>query len=237
MKATPGQQQLLLKLNELDIELRRAKKNLSELQSGAALKEIQDQMRVSSEVMLSAQARYEDLESEIARVLTDLEMVEARIQRDIARLETSTVSKDIAGMQSELSALEARKSTLETTELELLEAKDAVGFEVTEAKAIRAELSSKIAAIESALSVELAKLQSSISIIEEQLRNTRSTVPAELLEVFDRKAARGLPIGRLVDRDCGACRIALTSAVFSDVTSAAEDELPSCPNCEAFLVR
>lgn len=237
MKATPGQQQLLLKLNELDIELRRAKKNLSELQSGAALKEIQDQMRVSSEVMLSAQARYEDLESEIARVLTDLEMVEARIQRDIARLETSTVSKDIAGMQSELSALEARKSTLETTELELLEAKDAVGFEVTEAKAIRAELSSKIAAIESALSVELAKLQSSISIFEEQLRNTRSTVPAELLEVFDRKAARGLPIGRLVDRDCGACRIALTSAVFSDVTSAAEDELPSCPNCEAFLVR
>ena len=237
MKATPGQQQLLLKLNELDIELRRAKKNLSELQSGAALKEIQDQMRVSSEVMLSAQARYEDLESEIARVLTDLEMVEARIQRDISRLETSTVSKDIAGMQSELSALEARKSTLETTELELLEAKDAVGFEVTEAKAVRAELSSKIAAIESALSVELAKLQSSISIIEEQLRTTRSTVPAELLEVFDRKAARGLPIGRLVDRDCGACRIALTSAVFSDVTSAAEDELPSCPNCEAFLVR
>ena len=237
MKATPGQQQLLLKLNELELELKRSKKNLAELQSGAALRELQEELRSSSEVMLAAQARYEDFAVDIARVLTDLEMVDARIQRDQARLATSTVPKDIAGVQSELAALESRKSLLETSELELMEARDAAGFEVAEAQKLRSELSEQISAIESTIATELTKLQSSVSIVEEGIRSTRATVPAELLAAFDRKASRGVPIGRLDERDCGACRIALTSAVFSEVKSAPEDELPTCPNCEAFLVR
>jgi predicted nucleic acid-binding Zn-ribbon protein len=237
MKATPGQQQVLLKINELELELRRSKRSLVELESGAILRDLQDELRSSSEVMLAAQARYENFEVDIARILTDIEMVDARIQRDEERLATSTVPKDIAGVQSELAALEGRKSLLETSELELLEARDAAGFEVAEAKAVRAELAERIAKIEATVASELAKLQSSVSIIEEQIRTTRSTAPAELLAAFDRKATRGTPIGRLVERDCGACRIALTSAVFSEVTSAADDELPTCPNCEAFLVR
>lgn len=237
MKATPGQQQLLLKVSELEIELRRAKAALSELQSGSALRELRDEQRRSSEAMLSAQSRYEDLEVEIARILTDLELVDGRIQRDLDRLATSTVPKDIAGVQSELESLNARKELLETAELELLETRDAAGFEVAEAKNLRNELSEKISTIEASAAVEIGKLQSSVSIIEEQIRATRLTIPEDLLAAFDRKAARGLAIGRLVDRDCGACRIALTSAVFSDISGAAEDELATCPNCEAFLVR
>jgi uncharacterized protein len=237
MKATPGQQQVLLKINELELELRRSKRSLAELESGSILRDLQDELRSSSEVMLAAQARYENFAVDIARILTDLEMVDARIKRDENRLATSTVPKDIAGVQSELAALEARKSLLETSELELLEARDAAGFEVSEAKAVRAELAEKIASIESSVATELTKLQSSVSIVEEQIRTTRANVAAELLAAFDKKASRGIPIGRLVERDCGACRIALTSAVFSEVTSAAEDELQTCPNCEAFLVR
>lgn len=237
MKATPGQQQLLLKVSELEIELRRARGALSELQSGSALRELREEQRRSSEAMLSAQSRYEDLEVEIARILTDLELVDGRIHRDLDRLVTSTVPKDIAGVQSELESLNARKELLETAELELLETRDAAGLEVAEAKLLRTELSEKISTIEASAAVEIGKLQSSVSIIEEQIRATRLTIPEDLLGAFDRKAARGLAIGRLVDRDCGACRIALTSAVFSDISGAAEDELATCPNCEAFLVR
>ena len=200
MKATPGQQQLLLKISELDVELRRAKRALSDLQSGAALRELKDEQRMSSESMLSAQARYEELEVEIARILADLELVDNRIERDKQRLATSTVPKDIAGVQSELEALNARKELLETAELELLETRDAAGFEVSEAKALRAELSDKIATIEAATAVEIGKLQSSVSIVEDQLRLTRSSVPEDLVAAYDRKALRGVPIGRLVER-------------------------------------
>jgi len=237
MKATPGQQQLLLKFHELDTELRRAKNTLSELQSGVALRELREEQRLSSEVMLAAQARYEEFEVEIARIMTDLELVDVRIQRDLERLATSTVPKDIAGVQSELESLNNRKELLETAELELLEARDAAGFEVTEAKALRAELNEKIAVVENTIAIELGKLQSSVSIVEEQLRTTRANVPEELVSAYDKKAARGVPIGRLDDRDCGACRLSLTSAVFSEVRGAAEDDLLTCPNCEAFLVR
>lgn len=237
MKATPGQQQLLLKVSELEGELRRAKIALAELQSGSALRELRDEQRLSSEAMLAAQSRYENFEVDIARILTDIELVDGRIQRDLDRLATSTVPKDIAGVQSELEALNARKEILETAELELLEARDAAGFEVSEAKALRTELSERISSIEISARAEIGKLQSSVSIGEEQLRATRLSVPDGLLAAFDRKASRGFAIGRLVDRDCGACRIALTSAVFSDISASPDDELATCPNCEAFLVR
>lgn len=237
MKATPGQQQLLLKIQELSSELNRAKLTLSELQSGSALRELQAEMRKSSEVLLSAQERYEELQVEIARVLSDVELVDSRIERDLARLATSSNPKDIGGVQSELAALEARKSLLETSELEFLEAQDAAGFEVAETKKLREELIGQISDVEATMQVEIGKLQSAVSIVEEQLRTTRSSVPEELLAQFDRKASRGLPIGRLVDRACGTCHLSLTSAVYSDVMSSAEDELPTCPNCEAFIVR
>ncbi len=237
MKATPGQQQLLLKTHELSTELQRAKRTLAELESGAALRELQAEMRASSEVLLSAQQRYEEFEVDIARVLTDIELVDSRIERDLARLATSSNPKDIGGVQSELAALESRKSLLETSELEFLEARDAAGFEVAEAKKLRDELIEKIAAVEATIHVELGKLQSSVSIVESEIRATRSSLPEDLMAQFDRKASRGVPIGRLIDRACGTCHLSLTSAVYSDVMSSAEDELPTCPNCEAFIVR
>ncbi len=237
MKATPGQQQLLLKTHELSTELQRAKRTIAELESGAALRELQAEMRASSEVLLSAQQRYEEFEVDIARVLTDIELVDSRIERDLARLATSSNPKDIGGVQSELAALESRKSLLETSELEFLEARDAAGFEVAEAKKLRDELIEKIAAVEATIHVELGKLQSSVSIVESEIRATRSSLPEDLMAQFDRTASRGVPIGRLIDRACGTCHLSLTSAVYSDVMSSAEDELPTCPNCEAFIVR
>lgn len=237
MKATPGQQQLLLKTHELQSELHRARRTLSELESGSALRELQSEMRSASEKLLSAQERYEEIEVDIARVLTDIALVDARIERDLARLATSSNPKDISGVQSELAALEARKSLLETSELEFLEVRDAAGIEVSEAKTLREELIKQISDVEATMQVEIGKLQSAVSIVEEQLRTTRTSVPEELLAQFDRKASRGVPIGRLVDRACGTCHLSLTSAVYSDVMSSAEDELPTCPNCEAFIVR
>lgn len=237
MKATPGQQQLLLKIQELNSELRSANRAIATLESGEALRQLRDEHRQAGERLLEVQTRYESFAVDIARVLTDLELVESRIDRDKSRLATSTNSKDISGIQSELASLENRKSILETSELELLEARDAAALEVQEATNLRAEISAKISEMETIQSGELAKLQSAASSLQVQLTQTRAGLPDELLAVYDRKASRGTAIGRLEDRDCGACRIALTSSVFSDVVAAPIDELPTCPNCEAFLVR
>ena len=237
MRATTGQQQLLLKLQELENSLKQNKNEIHELVSGQQVQELRNELRKSSEQLLSAQTRYEDFEVEISRVLTDIELVDARIRRDLDRLSNSSNAKDISGVQSELAALEARKNVLETSELELLEARDAAGFEVQEAKSLREELTAKIEAIESEVDSTLGKLQSQTSIIEQNIRATRQEIPTELLDGFDRKAKRGVPIGRLLGTECGACGLSLTASALSDVKSTPEDQLPTCVNCEAFLVR
>mgnify|MGYP006268240041 CR=1 FL=1 len=237
MKATTGQQQLLLKFYELQLEERRTRRALQELTERTALREMEAELLVSSQVLLNAQERYEKLEVEIARVLTDLELVEARIARDEARMPSLSSAKEVDTVKSELLALEKRKELLETAELELLETRDAAGLEVTETKKLREELNVKIAKLNKVADVEIGKLQSKVSNLQVEQAATAGQLPAELMAAYERKAVRSVPIGRLVDRSCGACGIGLTASVYDDVRATPEDELPTCSNCEAFLVR
>jgi len=237
MKATHGQQQLLLKYYELQLEERRNVKAVKELSERTALRELEAELLQSSEVLLNAQERYEKLEVEIARVLTDLELVETRIARDEARIPTLGNAREVDSVKSELEALNKRKELLETAELELLETRDAAGFEVQETKNLRAELNAKIAELEALANVELTKLQSKVSTLQVEQAATAGQLPANLLAAYERKASRSVPIGRLVDRSCGACGIGLTASVFDEVKATPADELPTCNNCEAFLVR
>ena len=237
MHAAPGIQKQLLKLSDLEKSLRLNLAEVKALTSGDLLRELADEHRKAGELMLTAQKRYEDLEVEIARILTDIELVDARMDKDRDRLAHSSNPKDIAGVQSELVALETRKSVLETNELELMETRDAAGFEVSEAKALRGELAEKISKIESDAAMQLSKLQSQGSIIEQDIRSLRAQLPEELLAAYERKAKRGNPVGELHELDCGACGLALTASAAADVKATAEDQLPTCPNCEAFLVR
>ena len=64
--------------------------------------------------------KVESLQAEKRRIESDLELVEKRIQTDQQRLNASSSSKDITGIQHEIDGLEQRKSMLEDTELGIL---------------------------------------------------------------------------------------------------------------------
>jgi len=94
------------------------------------------------------------------------------------------------------------------------------------------------------LSSEEALMSDNLNDLEKQLQalsNERDVlangIAAELVELYNKRAARGIPVGALTGRECGACRIALTSTAFDDITAVAHDELAYCPNCSAILVR
>ena len=64
-----------------------------------------------------------------------------------------------------------------------------------------------------------------------------SFISSELIELYDKKASRGVPVARLLGRECGACRISLGATAFNEVESLARDEIATCPECQAILVR
>lgn len=237
MKALPAMQALLLDVADFDLEIARGQQEVSRLLKGEHIALLRDELAVVNEQFLALRNSEENLQQEIRKVSGDLDSVEKRIAHDQVLLNASTSSKDIDGIEHELRSLRQRKSDLEDTELGLLEQLDSVKAARLDAEANKAKASAALNDQESSVEALLVKARSSLSLSQQQRAAKVALLPAELSAVYERLASRGVAAARLTARDCGACRIALTAAAYDDVVATPADEIATCPNCQAILIR
>ena len=221
------------KTNALNSSLRQLKVLASGEELEAQRSEI---LRTSQETTLQ-RGKCEELEREIARISTDLKLVDDRIAKDNGRLKTSTNPKDISGIQHELETLAKRKDELETAELELMEQLDVENQALAQLVEHRRRLE-ELFETDKSFNVERQKLvQAEILELQNQIAKLRATISADLLAVFDQKSQRGVPIGALRGSSCGACNMSLNSQDVAALSRIPLDELARCPECSAILVR
>jgi predicted nucleic acid-binding Zn-ribbon protein len=237
MKATETQQADLLSLANLDLQISRSKAAIKNLSSGSQFAELREAQRGLAAKLIGARNALDTVELELKRAETDLQLVEQRIAKDQVRINSTNSPKDAQGIQSELESLARRKSDLEDIELAILDQQEA-------AKAVYATVSVDKAAIDDELSLgeatnetELMKLRSGLDLLTNDRSQQEARLPAELSELYEKKAARGVAVARLIGRECGACRISLGATAFNELESLARDELATCPECQAILVR
>jgi predicted nucleic acid-binding Zn-ribbon protein len=237
MKATETQQADLLSLANLDLEISRSKSAIKNLSTGSQFSELRGVQRDLAAKLINARNALDTVELELKRSEADLKLVEQRIAKDKARLNSTNNSKDAQGIQSELESLARRKSDLEDIELAILEQQE-------DAKAVFATVSVDKAAVDDELSsseganeAEIMKLRSGLDLLTSSRAQQASRASAELLELYEKKAARGVAVGRLIGRECGACRISLGATALNEVQALPRDEIATCPECQAILVR
>lgn len=237
MKATPAQQADLLSLSNLDLEITRTKVALSGLTSGEAFADLRSTQRDAASSLIDSRNQLDSVELELKRAEADLALVEQRIDKDNQRLNQTSSSKDAQGIQAELETLKKRKSELEDLELAVLERKEeseAVYQTILNDKqAIDEELASKEAANET----EIMKLRSGLDLLTQQRAQEASRTDADLLALYEKKSARGVAVGRLLSRECGACRMTIGATALAEITALPHDEIATCPDCQAILVR
>ena len=237
MKALPAMQALLLDIADFDLEISRGQQEISRLLKGEHIASLRDELAVVNEQFLALRNSEENLQQEIRKVSGDLESVEKRIAHDLVLINSSTSSKDIDGIEHELRSLRQRKSDLEDTELGLLEELDAVKAARVESEANKSSAAAALNDQESSLEALLVKARSSFSLSQQQRAAKVALLPLDLATVYERLASRGVAAARLIARDCGACRIALTAAAYDEVVATPADEIATCPNCQAILIR
>lgn len=237
MKASPSQQADLLSLSNLDLEITRARVALAGLTSGEAFSEMRAAQREAASSLIDSRNQLDSVELELKRAEADLALVEQRIEKDNLRLNQTSSSKDAQGIQAELETLKKRKSELEDLELAVLERKEqaeaAYKTILSDKQAIDEELASKEAANET----EIMKLKSGLDLLTQQRAQEVSRSDIELFALYEKKAARGVAVGRLLNRECGACRMTIGATALAEITALPQDEIATCPDCQAILVR
>ena len=237
MKANLQDQKRLLELVDLDLSLVRNAGDKAKLLSATAISEANENALALSDHLIDARNRVGDLELELKRSENDLELVENRIAKDNQRLSSTSSAKDAQGIDHELTTLAKRKSELEDTELGIMEVLETVRAELSAAEKAKASAENELTQLRSALATNTAELDSARAELSSKRSSLVSLIEPELAAAYQRKADRNVAAGRLVGRECGACRLSITATNLEEILALPADEIAECPNCQAYLVR
>lgn len=237
MNASPAHQRRLLDLASLDARIARADSARKNPPQAARVNELIARRRELGQELAERLGARDDLQTELARIESDVAVVDARRERDAARLASSTNAKEAQGFESELAALARRKSDLEDGELDVMERLEQATAAVAAQEALIAEINAEGAR----LSAEGKQVVADADAAWEQATRDRAAVagdvPPDLLALYERTAQRSAGAALLRRNTCEGCNMVLAGTDLQSIRLAAEEAVVTCPECGAILVR
>ena len=227
----------LFALQELIFENRKLEQEAKLLASGADLEAARSAQLSNSAEISEARAQHETLVRELERLEADLALVNKRVSSDKDRLSKTAVARDALGIQHELETLAKRANDLEDAEIELLEQKTESDMRMHELEVLGEKLEQDFQITKARVQLELADLKTKHQANFEAAASLRKQVSQDVLERFETRLLRGIAIGRLQKNTCTACNMSITATALSDLHQVAADEIASCPECQAILIR
>lgn len=237
MKVKSQELETLFALQELLISNRKIESSAKQLATGSDLEAARAAQLENSAEISQARSEHEALVRELERLEADLALVNKRITSDKDRLSKTAVARDAIGIQHELETLAKRASDLEDVELELLERKSESDVRMHELEVLGEKLEQELQITKARVQLELSELKTQHQAQLKSIEELRKQVSEELLARFDARFARGLAVGRLQKNTCTACNMSITATALADLHQVAQDEVASCPECQAILIR
>jgi predicted nucleic acid-binding Zn-ribbon protein len=238
VKATPEHQKRLLNMQDIDTRLARlehAEKSLSHDETLAALDTKLDNVVHRYGVSVGI---LEDARAELRRVESDVAVVEARIERDSARLQGTASVKDVQALEAELRSLTTRRSDLEDAQLEVMEKVEKCEGEYADIDTEREVIAQSMAEARTQRDLKLANLaQERAAALAERYELTAS-LPADLMALYERQRERyGIGAALLRGGVSLGSNVKLNESDLADMRRAAPDDVILCPDSSAILVR
>ena len=238
MKASPADQNELLRLQAADTRLAQLAHALKNLPQAAELAKLQPEVDALRARWIAATGELEDARAELKRVESDVEIVEARVKRDSDRVQQTSSMKDVQALEAELASLAKRKDDLEEIELTVMERVEGLEETLAAVEAERAGLNSRVEALEAQRAEEGAKVEVQRKAVAADRATIADALPADLVELYERQRARyGLGAAALVRGVSLGSNVKLTESDLSDIRRAAPDDVVLCPDSSAILVR
>lgn len=237
MNASPADQRKLLDIAQLDARARQAEQARSNPPQAARVQELLAQRQTQSGELTRLLGVRDDARAELSRIEADVAVVDARAKRDADRLAAATNPKDAVGLEHEIASLERRKSALEDAELDVMERLEAIESEVAAQEALVAQTNDEGARLSAEGKQAVAEATAVLDTARRDRDAVAGTVAADLLAMYERLAARGVGAGLLHRRTCEACRMVLSGTDLQQLRQVREDEVATCPECGAILVR
>ena len=240
MNAESARQLRLLDLQAIDTRLDQIAHARTHLPQLAELADLEGKARLIDDQLVRSRTELDDVQREVRKADSDVQLVRDRAARDQARLDTGTgTAKDLQAIQHELTSLARRQGELEDIELEVMERAEAAESDVAELERGRGELTTRIEALEAVRDEALARLDAEAAEVGGPRPTVVDEVGGDLVTLYEkiRSSSGGTGAAALRQRRCGGCQLELNPAEIQRLRSAPEDEVLRCEECRRILVR
>jgi uncharacterized protein len=230
----------LLDLQALDTRLDQIAHRKATLPELDELRGLEAHASALDDDLVRAQTALGDVQREIAKADSDVQLVRERSARDQARMQAGQgTAKDMQALQHEVDSLARRQADLEDVELEVMDRAEGLAAEVARREAARAQLTTRLEELKALRDKAFAELDAEV----EKIGNTRGDVVAgvgqELVGLYEKIRASSGGIGAAVlrQRRCEGCNLELNQVDINRFTTAEQDEVLRCEECRRILVR
>jgi len=230
----------LLDLQALDTRLDQIAHRKATLPELAQLKTLDTELSACSDDLVRAQTALGDVQREIVKADTDVQLVRERSLRNQKRMDAGQgTAKDLQALQHEVDSLARRQSALEDIELEVMERAEGLGADVSRLEAECAELTARADDLRAVSDKALGELDAEVEQIGRSRADVVAGVGDDLVALYEKIRASSGGIGAAVlrQRRCEGCNLELNQVDMNRFTAAAEDEVLRCEECRRILVR
>jgi len=229
---------LITKLQDLDLELLRARKRLGEMPEKLAILQMRKKVADFEALRVRAEAAYEAVEAAVKRSEDETVILEQKMEAEQAKLMSGEVTnpKEVANISRELDSLRRQKDKLENDTLAQMEKReiasgqrDKIGGAIAEGKHRETALVKDFQAKGGAITADIGRR-------EAERATVATALDPDLLGQYERlrESKHGIGLGALHDATCSACRMKLPSDKVEALH--AGPPIGICPTCHRLLV-
>jgi uncharacterized protein len=238
LKASPEEQALLLDIQAIDTKLQQLDHRAKSLPEHAALQQLAVENSELLVTLAEQKGVLEDARIELKRVESDVQVVEARITRDSARLQASSSVKDVAALEQELAALRKRQFDLEEIELTVMEKVELQDATVGHVGEQVGTLQGRMADLEGERDTSLGTFDAERNSALANRADLVARVNEDLLALYEKQRQRyGSGASLLRGGVSLASGVKLNENDMVVIRAAAPDDVLLCPDSNAILVR
>lgn len=228
----------LLTLQECDLEIRRASKELEEMPEKQAILKTRHKAADVRELRGKAEELVHRLDLAIKANNDEVALVDEKIRAVQTTLDSGEVNnpKEVHNLSREMDALKRREDKLDNETLSLMERAEKAREQVAKIDAALGTLAEREDELIARYQLKGGEVQARL----EEKRALRSTLAAdlgpELLERYESacETKGGIGAARLLGVTCSACRVELPAERVEELKSG--PDIGVCPSCRRLLV-
>ncbi len=238
MKAPAAEQRKLLDLQAADNRVMQLQHTLRTLPQEARLAELQRDSAAARSEFAAVKGELEDAQAEIARVEGDIATVAAREKRDHERMQASSSTKDVQGLEHELASLKVRRSNLEDIELEVMERVEEIELRLSAITARRDDIATEERLLAAQRDEARARTTTQLEVAQSERSAIAGGIDPALLALYDRQRERYGIGAALLQRGVSlGTNVTLTGSDLARIRDADPDEVLLDPEGTCILVR